>query len=45
MAQSKVLERSLYPYAVILQTIPIIAIAPRVVIWLGAGTPLSSSRS
>jgi NitT/TauT family transport system permease protein len=39
MAQSKVLERSLYPYAVILQTIPIIAIAPLVVIWLGAGTP------
>jgi NitT/TauT family transport system permease protein len=39
MAQSKVLERSFYPYAVILQTIPIIAIAPLVVIWLGAGTP------
>ena len=39
MSQSRVLERSLYPYAVILQTIPIIAIAPLVVIWLGAGTP------
>ncbi len=38
MSQSKVLERSLYPYAVILQTIPIIAIAPLVVIWVGAGT-------
>ena len=39
MSQSKVLERSFYPYAVILQTIPIVAIAPLVVIWLGAGTP------
>jgi NitT/TauT family transport system permease protein len=39
MSQSKVLERSLYPYAVILQTIPIIAIAPLVIIWFGAGTP------
>ena len=39
MAQSKVLERSFYPYAVILQTIPIVAIAPLIVIWLGAGTP------
>jgi NitT/TauT family transport system permease protein len=39
MSQSKVLERSFYPYAVILQTIPIIAIAPLIVIWFGAGTP------
>lgn len=39
MSQSKVLERTFYPYAVILQTIPIIAIAPLVVIWFGAGTP------
>lgn len=39
MAQSKVIERSLYPYAVILQTIPIIAIAPVIIIWLGPGVP------
>lgn len=39
MSQSKLLERSLYPYAVILQTIPIVAIAPLVIIWFGAGTP------
>lgn len=39
LSQSKVLERSFYPYAVILQTIPIVAIAPLIVIWLGAGTP------
>ena len=38
MSQSKLLERSLYPYAVLLQTIPIVAIAPLIVIWVGAGT-------
>lgn len=37
MASSKILERSLYPYAIILQTIPIVAIAPIIVIWFGAG--------
>ena len=39
MSQNKILERSLYPYAVTLQTIPIIAIAPLIIIWFGAGTP------
>lgn len=38
MAQSRVLERSLYPYAILLQTVPIIAVAPIIVVWLGAGT-------
>ncbi|MFM1655411.1 ABC transporter permease [Brevibacillus sp. B_LB10_24] len=37
MSLSKVIERSLYPYAVILQTIPIVAIAPIIVIWFGSG--------
>lgn len=37
LASSKVVERSIYPYAVILQTIPIIAVAPIIVIWFGAG--------
>jgi NitT/TauT family transport system permease protein len=37
MASSKILERSLYPYAIILQTIPIVAIAPIIVIWFGSG--------
>ncbi len=37
MSQAKWLERSLYPYAILLQTIPIIAIAPLIVIWLGSG--------
>jgi NitT/TauT family transport system permease protein len=38
MAAAKPVERVLYPYAVILQTTPIIAIAPLVVIWFGTGT-------
>lgn len=35
-AHSKLLERALLPYVVGSQTIPILAIAPMVVIWLGA---------
>jgi NitT/TauT family transport system permease protein len=33
-AQSRVLEISLFPYAVILQVTPIVAIAPLIIIWL-----------
>lgn len=36
-SQSKILERSLYPYAIFLQTVPIVAIAPLIVIWFGTG--------
>ncbi len=36
--QSKWIERSLFPYAVILQTVPLIAIAPLVIIWFGDNT-------
>lgn len=36
-AHSKLLERGLLPYVVASQTIPILAIAPMVVIWLKAG--------
>jgi NitT/TauT family transport system permease protein len=32
--QSKWIERSLFPYAVILQTTPIVAIAPLIILWL-----------
>ena len=32
-AQSKWIERSFFPYAVILQTTPIVAIAPLIIIW------------
>jgi NitT/TauT family transport system permease protein len=38
MAQSKWIEKSLYPYAVVLQTTPIAAIAPLIIIWLRNNT-------
>ncbi|HVZ68869.1 MAG TPA: ABC transporter permease [Rhizomicrobium sp.] len=34
-AQSRVVETALYPYAVILQVTPVVAIAPIVTIWIG----------
>ncbi|WP_240353615.1 ABC transporter permease [Cohnella algarum] len=37
LASSKLIERSVYPYAIIMQTIPIVAVAPIIVIWFGAG--------
>jgi NitT/TauT family transport system permease protein len=37
MAASKWVRRSLSPYAIVLQTIPIVAIAPLIVIWFGTG--------
>jgi NitT/TauT family transport system permease protein len=36
--QSKWIERSLFPYAVVLQTTPIVAIAPLIIIWLKNNT-------
>jgi NitT/TauT family transport system permease protein len=36
-AQSTIIERSIYPYAIFLQTVPIVAIAPLVVLWFGYG--------
>ncbi len=36
--QSKWIERSLFPYAVILQTTPIVAIAPLIIIWFKSNT-------
>lgn len=33
MAQSRFIERSLFPYAVILQVTPVVAIAPLIIIW------------
>ena len=35
MSLSKVLERSLYPYAILLQTVPVVAVAPLIVLWFG----------
>lgn len=37
LSSSRLLERALYPYAIALQTVPIVAIAPLLVVWLGAG--------
>lgn len=37
LSSSRVVERALYPYAIALQTVPIVAIAPLLVVWLGAG--------
>lgn len=36
--QSKWIERSLFPYAVILQTTPVVAIAPLIIVWLKNNT-------
>jgi NitT/TauT family transport system permease protein len=37
MSQARWLERSFYPYAVILQTLPILAMTPLVGLWFGFG--------
>jgi NitT/TauT family transport system permease protein len=37
MSQSRLLERSIYPYAVMLQTVPVVAVAPLIVLWFGYG--------
>ncbi|MGB7442652.1 MAG: ABC transporter permease [Coleofasciculaceae cyanobacterium] len=37
-AQSRWIERSFFPYAVILQTTPIVAIAPLIIVWLRNNT-------
>ena len=36
-AQSPVIRRSLYPYTLVLQTVPIVAIAPLILMWFGSG--------
>ncbi len=36
-SQSRIIERSLYPYAIFLQTVPIVAIAPLIILWIGHG--------
>ncbi|MBW0002921.1 MAG: ABC transporter permease [Hyphomicrobiales bacterium] len=39
-AQSRLIERSLYPFAVILQVTPIVAIAPLLLVYLDSGTAI-----
>ena len=34
---SPIIQRSLYPYAILLQTVPIVAIAPLIILWFGRG--------
>lgn len=36
-AQSRIVQRSLYPYAIFLQTVPVVAVAPLIVTWFGFG--------
>ncbi len=38
-AESRWVRRMLYPYTLLLQTVPIIAISPLILMWVGAGTP------
>ncbi len=37
-AQSRWVRRTFYPYTLLLQTVPIVAIAPLILMWVGAGT-------
>jgi len=37
LSLSRVLERGVYPYTIFLQTVPIVAIAPLLVLWFGVG--------
>ncbi len=37
MARWNITERGFYPYLIVLQTIPIVAIAPLFVVWIGPG--------
>lgn len=36
-SQSRIIARGLYPYAIFLQTVPIVAIAPLIILWIGHG--------
>ena len=38
-SQSRMIARSVYPYAIFLQTVPIVAIAPIIINWFGTGLP------
>jgi NitT/TauT family transport system permease protein len=38
-AQSRWLRQMLFPYTLLLQTVPIIAISPLILMWVGAGMP------
>ncbi|MBK9646504.1 MAG: ABC transporter permease, partial [Deltaproteobacteria bacterium] len=40
-ARSPALERAFAPYTLLLQTVPVVAIAPLLVVWLGYGLKVS----
>ncbi|MFI5381380.1 MAG: ABC transporter permease [Tepidisphaerales bacterium] len=37
LSASRLIERAFYPYTVFFQTVPVVAVAPLLVIWFGAG--------
>jgi len=37
-AQFRRVRQTLYPYTILLQTVPIVAVAPLILLWIGAGT-------
>lgn len=37
LSSSRLIERAFHPYAILLQTVPIVAIAPLLVLWFGVG--------
>jgi len=37
LAQSAVIRRCMFPYTILLQTVPIVAIAPLILMWFGSG--------
>ncbi len=37
LASSRLLEKAFYPYTIFLQTVPIVAVAPLLVLWFGPG--------
>lgn len=39
MSQSRIIEKCLYPYAIFLQCVPIVALAPIIILWFGYGLP------
>jgi NitT/TauT family transport system permease protein len=39
LSSNRWIKQALYPYAVFFQTVPIIALAPMMIIWLGYGSP------
>jgi NitT/TauT family transport system permease protein len=41
--RSRAMELALYPYALLVQTLPIVAVAPLLIVWLGYGLPVAAT--